>query len=51
MGLLFSKNRGVKYLLCVIDVFSKYGLVKLLKDKNVTTVLNGFINIGNESSH
>ena len=24
MGLLFSKNWGVKHLLCVIDVFTKY---------------------------
>ena len=24
MGSLFSKNRGVKYLLCVINVFTKY---------------------------
>ena len=24
MGSLSSKNRGVKYLLCVIDVFTKY---------------------------
>ena len=50
MGSLFSQNRGVIYLLCVIDVFSKYGRVKFLKDKKVTTALTGFIKIGNESS-
>ena len=33
MGSLFSKNRGVKHLWCVIDVFTKYAWVKRLKDK------------------
>ena len=35
----FSKfNRGVKYLLAVIDVFSKYGWLKPLKDKTGKSV-------------
>ena len=33
MGSLFSKNKNGKYLLCVIDVFTKYAWVKPLKDK------------------
>ena len=33
MGLLSSKNQGVKYLLCVIDAFTKYAWFKPLKDK------------------
>ena len=33
MGWLSSKNRNVEYL-CVIDVCTKYSLVKPLKDKN-----------------
>ena len=33
MGSLSAKNRDVKYLLCVIDVFIKYAWVKPLKDK------------------
>ena len=33
IGSLSSKNKNVKYLLCVIDVFFKYAWVKLLKDK------------------
>ena len=33
MGSLFSENRNVKYLLCVIDVFVKYAWIKPLKDK------------------
>ena len=45
MGSLTSKNWGVKYLLCVIDVFTKYVWVKPLKDKNGKTVLNGVIEI------
>ena len=28
-----SKNKNIKYLLCVIDVFTKYARVKPLKDK------------------
>ena len=43
-----SVNKHVKYLLCVIDVFSKYEWVTLLKDKKGKTVLNGFIEIVNE---
>ena len=49
MESLSSKNRGVKYLLCVIDVFTKYAWVKSLKDKKGKTVLNAFTKIVNES--
>ena len=44
-----SKNENVKYLLCVIDIFTKYAWVKPLKDKKSKTVLNVFIKIVNES--
>ena len=37
------------YLLCVIDAFKKYALVKPLKDKKAKTVVYGFIKILNES--
>ena len=47
MGSLSSKNKNVKYLLCVIDVFTRYAWVKLLKDKKGTAVLNAFIEIVN----
>ena len=47
MGSFSSKNKNVKYLLFVIDVFTKYAWVKLLKDKKGKTVLNAFINIVN----
>ena len=49
--LLSSKNKYVKYLLCVIDVFTKYAWVKPFKDKKGKTVLNVFIEIVNESNH
>ena len=39
-------NKNVKYLWCVIDVFTKYAWIKPLKEK---TVLNAFIQITNES--
>ena len=45
-----SKNKNVKYLLCVIDVYSKYAWVKPLKDKRGKTVLNAFIETVNESN-
>ena len=50
MRSLFSKNRSVKYLLCVTDVFTKYAWVKPLKNKKSKAVINGFIKIVNESN-
>ena len=49
MGSLSSKNRNVKYLSCVTDVFTKCAWVKPLKYKKRKTVLNAFIKIVNES--
>ena len=34
---LSSKNKNVKYLLCIIDVFTRYAWVKPLKDKKGKT--------------
>ena len=48
MGSWSSKNWGVKYLLYVIDVFTKYAWVKPLKDRKDRTVLSGFIKIVNK---
>ena len=45
MGSSSSENGGVKYLLCVIDVVTKYAWVKALKDKRAKTVRHGFIGI------
>ena len=49
MGSLSSLNWCVKYLLCVIDVFTKYAWVKPLKDKKSKTVLHGFVEKVKES--
>ena len=43
-------NCRVKYLLYLIDVFTKYIWVKPLKDKKAKTVLHGFAKIVNESN-
>ena len=49
MRSLSSFNRGVKYLLCIIDVFIEYAWVKPLKDKKVKTVLYDFVERVNKS--
>ena len=42
----FSKwNKGYRYLLMVLDVFSKYGWIVPLKDKKGETVMNAFKSI------
>ena len=38
-------NKGIRYLLCVIDLISKYGFVVPLKDKKGTTIVNAFQSI------
>ena len=40
MGSVSSKNRDVKYLLCVKDVFTKYTWIKRLKVKKAKTAFN-----------
>ena len=37
-----KRNKGIKYLLMVIDVFSKYGWIKPLKDKKTESVSLAF---------
>ena len=40
---LISKfNKGLRFLLCVIDIFSKYAWVVPLKDKKGITITNAF---------
>ena len=40
---LISKfNKGIRFLLCVIDIFSKYAWVVPLKDKKDITITNAF---------
>ena len=42
-------NKGIKYLLCVIDLFSKYSWVVPLKDKKGVSIINAFQSILNRS--
>ena len=40
---LISKyNKGIRYLLCVIDLFGKYAWVVTLKNKKGVTTVNPF---------
>ena len=42
MQSLSKYNQGIKYLLCAIDLFSKYAWVIPIKDKKGTTIVNAF---------
>ena len=42
MQLISKYNKGIRYLSCDIDLFSKYAFVVLLKDKKGTTIVNAF---------
>ena len=46
---LHSKNKNIKYLLCV-EVFTKYAWVQTLKDKKGKTVVDAFDEIVNKST-
>ena len=51
MGSLFSYNRVLKYILCVMPnrYFTKYVGVKTLTNKKAKSVIDDFIEIINES--
>ena len=49
MKLVSKYNKGIRYLLCAIDLFSKYAFAVPLKDKNGITITNAFQNILNNS--
>ena len=50
MQLISKFNEGFKFLLCVIDIFSKYAWVVHLEDKKVVTITNAFQEILKESN-
>ena len=50
MQSLSKYNKGIKYLLCAIDLFSKYAWVTRLKDKKGTSIVNAFKKILNDSN-
>ena len=45
MQLMSKYNKGNKYLLCAIDLFSKYAFVVPLKDQKGITIANAFQSI------
>ena len=45
MQLLSRYNKGIKFLLCVIDIFSKYDWVVPLKDKKGISIVKAFQSI------
>ena len=49
MQLISKYNKRIRYLLCAINLFSKYAFVVPLKDKKGTTVANAFQSILNNS--
>ena len=42
MQLISKYNKEIRYILCVIDIFSKYAWVVPLKDKKGVTIVNAF---------
>ena len=49
MQSLSRKNKGIKYLLCAIDLYSKYAFVIPLKDKKGISIVNAFNKIIKQS--
>ena len=47
--LIGKYNKKIRFLLCIIDLFSKYVWVVPLKDKKVVTIVNVFRSILNSS--
>ena len=49
MQLISNFNKGFRFLLCVIDIFSKYAWIVPLKDKKSVSIVNAFQKILKES--
>ena len=49
MQLISKFNKGFRFLLCAIDIFSKYTWVVLLKDKKGVSIANAFQKILDDS--
>ena len=50
MQLVNKFNKGVRFLLCVIDIYSKYASVIPVKDKKGITITTVFQKVLNESN-
>ena len=49
MQLISIFNKGIRFLLCVINIFSKYAGVIPLKGKKSVTIVNAFQSILDDS--
>ena len=49
MQLISKFNKGFRFLLCVVDIFSKCTWVISLKDKKVVSIVNAFPKILDKS--
>ena len=50
MQLISKFNKGIRFLLSVIDIFSKYAWVVPLKDKKFVTIVDAFQKILDDST-
>ena len=50
MQLLSKLNKGFRFLLCVIDIYSKYAWVIPFKDKKGVSIVNAFQKIFKKSN-
>ena len=50
MQLISNFNKGFRFLLCVIDIFSKYAWVVPLKDKKGVSIVDAFQKIFDDSN-
>ena len=50
MQLISKFNKGSRFLLCVIDIFSKYAWAIRLKDKKDVSIVNAFQSILKKSN-
>ena len=51
MQIISKFDKRIRFLLCIIDIYSKYAWVIPLKDKKRITVINAFQKILDESNH
>ena len=49
MQLICKFNKGIRFFLCVIDIYSKYTWVVPIKDKKGVTIANAFKKVLDDS--
>ena len=49
MHLISKFKKGIRFLLCVIDIYNKYAWVVPLKDEKGVAIVNSFQNISDDS--